>query len=146
MLRVDRQLRTNVTVSAMETYTLSQFPEPYSTIHIALFHTVTNASTIRKRLITASTASGPEGELSRSQLDYAFLDAPLVRPFPILSPKLDNKSYQTHLSFNLAHISTTPPHSYPDCLAPHSPSFLANPANPNSQSSFRDPAHTLAQQ
>ena len=64
----------------METYTLSHFPEPYSTIHIALFHTVTNARTIRNRLITASTAPGPEGELSRSQLDYAFLDASLVRP------------------------------------------------------------------
>ncbi len=64
----------------METYTLSQFPYPYSTIHIALFQNVTNSPTIRKRLIAASTAKGPEGEVGRTELDYAFLEGRLVCP------------------------------------------------------------------
>ena len=65
----------------METYDLPHFPSPYSKIHISLFQTVNNYSDIRKRLIAASTAQGIEGEIARRSLNYAFLNASLVRPF-----------------------------------------------------------------
>jgi EKC/KEOPS complex subunit CGI121/TPRKB len=76
-------------LSTMETYTLPHFPLPYSTIHIALFHTVTNSPSIRRQLIAASTATGPEGDALRSAVDYAFLDARLVRLPPSLTPSAD---------------------------------------------------------
>lgn len=70
----------------METYALPHLPLAYSTIHIALFHNVTNAYSIRNRLVEASTASGPEGDRLRAEVDYCFLDASVVRPscYPII--------------------------------------------------------------
>ena len=63
----------------METYTLPHFPSPYSTIHIALFRSVSNAPSIRRRLIDASLMLGPEGDLARAEIDFTFLEARLVR-------------------------------------------------------------------
>jgi len=50
-----------------------------STVHLALFNNVTNSSTLRQRLINASTlADDDEGERERSIVDYAFIDAAMV--------------------------------------------------------------------
>lgn len=69
--------------NTMETYTLCNFPSPYSTVHIALFHNVSNSPQIRKRLIIASTALGPEGDEARAEVDYAFLDGRFVSLYPL---------------------------------------------------------------
>lgn len=62
----------------METYNLSQFPVPYSAVHIALFENVRNSPDIRKRLIAASVAEGPEGETARAEIDFGFIEGRLV--------------------------------------------------------------------
>ncbi|GAA5828688.1 hypothetical protein JCM5353_008502 [Sporobolomyces roseus] len=50
-----------------------------STVHLALFNNVTNSSTLRQRLINASTlADDDEGERERSIVDYAFIDASMI--------------------------------------------------------------------
>ncbi|WVF65834.1 hypothetical protein IAT40_000571 [Kwoniella sp. CBS 6097] len=62
----------------MESYDLSNsfaFPEPYSQIHIALFKNVQNSPQIRKRLVEASVAKGPEGDQLRREVDYGFVEA-----------------------------------------------------------------------
>ncbi|WWD16436.1 hypothetical protein CI109_100862 [Kwoniella shandongensis] len=62
----------------METYTLSNFPSAYSTIHIALFSNVTNAPEIRTRLIAASVKEGEEGDRARAEVDFGFVEAGLL--------------------------------------------------------------------
>lgn len=63
----------------MEAYTYSHFPPHISTVHIALFANVKNASTIRARIIQAATMQGPEGDLERAAINFAFVEAKLVR-------------------------------------------------------------------
>jgi EKC/KEOPS complex subunit CGI121/TPRKB len=65
----------------MESYTLSQFPAPYSTVHLALFRNLRNASTIRTRLVEAATMPGPEGEEARKRVEFGFVEAAHVRSF-----------------------------------------------------------------
>ncbi|KAK4690038.1 hypothetical protein P7C73_g18, partial [Tremellales sp. Uapishka_1] len=62
----------------METYHLPHFPPAHNTIHIASFSSVTNSPQIRRRLITASTLSGPEGDLERAKVDFGFLEGKLL--------------------------------------------------------------------
>lgn len=64
----------------METYTLPNLPPPLSTIQIAYFVNVQNASDIRSRLVKAATTEGAEGDRLRDEVDYAFIDASMVRP------------------------------------------------------------------
>lgn len=62
----------------MESYIIPDFP-PYATrIHIALFRNISNAPEIRKRLISASTMEGVEGDQARDAVDFGFVDASLV--------------------------------------------------------------------
>ena len=68
-------------LAAMQSYKLAQFPQPYSTIHLALFKKVTNATEIRKRLVEAATTSGVEGDELRRQVDFGFIEANLVSLF-----------------------------------------------------------------
>jgi EKC/KEOPS complex subunit CGI121/TPRKB len=78
----------------METYTVPQFPPLVNTIHIALFHNVTNAPAIRKRLIQAATTEGREGERMRGEVDFAFLEGKMVRGSglrPIIADRLRTK-------------------------------------------------------
>jgi hypothetical protein len=63
----------------MESYRLEGFPPEYSTVHIALFHGVTNAADLRQKLVTVASAQGIDAETERNKLDYAFIDASLVR-------------------------------------------------------------------
>jgi EKC/KEOPS complex subunit CGI121/TPRKB len=62
----------------METYTFPTFPSYATPVHIALFDNVTNASSIRKKLIEASTMEGQEGDEARAAVDFGFIDASLV--------------------------------------------------------------------
>jgi hypothetical protein len=62
-------------LAEMESYTLSHFPVEVRTVHIALFHNLTNAPEIRKRLIAAATAEGPDGDKARAEVDFGFVEA-----------------------------------------------------------------------
>jgi hypothetical protein len=93
----------------METFTFPQFPSPYSRIHITLFQNVKNSSTIRQRLIKASTLpDNVEGEKAREKVDFAFLEARLVWPFHAKLTML----------MILDDISTSPFDSHPNDLTP----------------------------
>ncbi|KAJ8085805.1 hypothetical protein PM082_004623 [Marasmius tenuissimus] len=48
------------------------------TAHVALFSSVSNASSIRKRIIDASRMEGNDGEKEREAVNFAFIDATLV--------------------------------------------------------------------
>lgn len=62
----------------MESYTFSQFPSPYCSVHLALFKNVINSSEIRQRLIRAATTPGEQGETARSKVDFGFIEGNLV--------------------------------------------------------------------
>jgi len=62
----------------METYTHSQFPAHASTVHIALYTAVMNASLLRARITKAATSQGIEGDRERDAVNFAFVDARLI--------------------------------------------------------------------
>lgn len=62
----------------MESYILPHFPAEVRAVHIALFHDLTNAPEIRKRLIAAATAEGQEGDEARAEVDFGFVEASTV--------------------------------------------------------------------
>ncbi|WVW80228.1 hypothetical protein I302_102206 [Kwoniella bestiolae CBS 10118] len=62
----------------MESYTLPSFPPEYSTIHICLFENVRNSPEIKKRLITAATTKGEEGDKLRAEVDFGFLEGDVL--------------------------------------------------------------------
>jgi len=65
---------------AMESYPL---PHHGATVHLALFHPIHNAAALRSRLVSASTLPQDEvGNRERSAVDFAFVDARMVRPSP----------------------------------------------------------------
>jgi EKC/KEOPS complex subunit CGI121/TPRKB len=66
----------------METYTLDHFPSSVQAVHVAVFHNLRNAPEIRKRLIAAATAQGPEGDLAREEVDFGFIEGNMVRTLP----------------------------------------------------------------
>ena len=76
-----RQRPPSSATITMESFSYPQFSPDVSSVHIALFKNVTNASQLKQRLISAATMPGPEGELERAAVNFAFIDARLVRPF-----------------------------------------------------------------
>ncbi len=64
---------------AMETFQVEGFPADSATVHVAFFRLVENSGALRTRLISAASASGPESDAERDALDFAFIDADLVR-------------------------------------------------------------------
>jgi EKC/KEOPS complex subunit CGI121/TPRKB len=62
----------------METYTHSHFPAQLSVVHVALYTAVTNAPSLRIRIIKAAAAQGVEGNHERSAVNFAFVAARLV--------------------------------------------------------------------
>jgi EKC/KEOPS complex subunit CGI121/TPRKB len=58
------------------------YPHFNSTVHVALFKHVTNAANLRSRIVRASTIEGTEGDLEREAVNFAFVDARLVRRHP----------------------------------------------------------------
>ena len=69
----------------METCFYPHFPSEVSTVHLALYCSVSNAAELRKRLVTAATLPGEDGDREREAVNYAFVDAKLVgiRFFPL---------------------------------------------------------------
>ncbi|KAJ7828084.1 kinase binding protein CGI-121-domain-containing protein [Mycena leptocephala] len=62
----------------MECYKLPQFPTHLSCVHTALYTDVSHSDLLRKRLITASTAEGSDGERERDALNFSFIEARLI--------------------------------------------------------------------
>ncbi|KAJ7505576.1 kinase binding protein CGI-121-domain-containing protein [Mycena galericulata] len=62
----------------MQSYQLAHFPPQLSFVHAALYTNVSDSDLLRKRLITASTAEGPDGERERDALNFAFIEARLI--------------------------------------------------------------------
>jgi EKC/KEOPS complex subunit CGI121/TPRKB len=60
----------------MEVY---HFPHLQASVYAALFRDVKNAASLRTRLIKASTMPGDEGVKEREAVNFAFIDARLVR-------------------------------------------------------------------
>ena len=58
------------------------FPHFNSTAHVTLFKHVTNAANLRSRIVRASTLEGIEGDMEREAVNFAFVDARLVRRRP----------------------------------------------------------------
>jgi hypothetical protein len=80
----------------MEVY---HFPHFGASVHVALFHDVQNAVSLRARLVKASTMPGEEGVAERAAVNFAFIDARLVRRMrcckwnDLISYNLDNKPH-----------------------------------------------------
>jgi EKC/KEOPS complex subunit CGI121/TPRKB len=55
------------------------YPHFSSRAHVALFNCVTNAAELRARIVRASTLEGDEGDAEREAVNFAFIDARLVR-------------------------------------------------------------------
>ena len=66
----------------METLEYGHVSADVSTVHLALFSDVENAAELRRRLVSAATVPGEEGEHEREAVNYAFVDAKLVRVLP----------------------------------------------------------------
>lgn len=64
--------------SLMETHTYPHFPSEVSKVHLGLYCNVSNAAELKKRLVTAATLAGEDGEREREAVNYAFIDATLV--------------------------------------------------------------------
>lgn len=63
----------------METHTYPYFPAEVSTVHFALYTNVSNASELKRRLVAASNLPGKDGVREREAVNFAFVDARLVR-------------------------------------------------------------------
>ena len=63
----------------MNTTAFSHFTSNHSQAYIALFRNVSNASDIKTRIISAAAAQGDAGEKEREAVNFAFIDARLVR-------------------------------------------------------------------
>ena len=63
----------------METFRYPHFPPRLSYVHVALFAGVSNAPELRKRIIAASAMDGEEGDAERERVNFAFVEARLVR-------------------------------------------------------------------
>ncbi|KAJ6486208.1 kinase binding protein CGI-121-domain-containing protein [Mycena vitilis] len=62
----------------MQSYQLPQFPIHLSCVHAALYTDVSDSESLRKRLITASTAEGRDGERERDAVNFSFIEARLI--------------------------------------------------------------------
>lgn len=65
----------------MESYALPTpaYPAELAEISFALFVNMEGSAALRQRLIKASTMEGDEGITERQRVDFAFLDAKMVR-------------------------------------------------------------------
>ena len=63
----------------MESFRYTQFPPEFAAVHVALFTDVANAAELKKRLVAASVMPGEEGDIEREAVNFAFIDARLVR-------------------------------------------------------------------
>ena len=83
----------------METYLYNHFPDHLSSVHIALFTSVKNAAEIRSRIVKAAMMEGPEGEAEREAVNFAFIDAKLVRLSLISEEKMLHRVFRCRAGF-----------------------------------------------
>ncbi|KAM5540629.1 hypothetical protein V8D89_005660 [Ganoderma adspersum] len=62
----------------MQTFRYPHLPQELSTVHVALFTNVANSADIRSRIIRASQLQGPDGDVERNAVNFAFIDARLI--------------------------------------------------------------------
>jgi len=74
-----RTHRQGIAAILMYTINFQCFKPSRSRVHVALFRNVSNSANIKNRIIAASTAEGDEGEKEREAVNFAFIDARLVR-------------------------------------------------------------------
>jgi EKC/KEOPS complex subunit CGI121/TPRKB len=55
------------------------YPAHLQEVHIALLTDVTNSAEIRSKIIKAATTEGAEGDAAKEEVNFAFIDARLVR-------------------------------------------------------------------
>jgi EKC/KEOPS complex subunit CGI121/TPRKB len=65
----------------MDNFLFPHLPESHSLAQFALFRNVENTAALRKRIVSAATLTGPEGDQEREAVNFAFIDARLVRSF-----------------------------------------------------------------
>ncbi|KAF9224445.1 CGI-121-domain-containing protein [Gyrodon lividus] len=91
--------------SLLETYRFPQFK--LSVVYAAKFKGVTNAAAVRSRIINAALKEGPEGEVEREAVNFAFINAKLIT-----SPlHLQTAVYQALLSESQSLLRTKTIHS-----------------------------------
>lgn len=73
----------------MEVYSYPEFSKELSVVHVALFANVQNAAELRTRLIQAASMAGAEGDLERESVNFAYIDARLVRDSFLTQPTGD---------------------------------------------------------
>ncbi|KIJ61027.1 hypothetical protein HYDPIDRAFT_160095 [Hydnomerulius pinastri MD-312] len=89
----------------LETYYYPQFEQ--SVVYAANFKAVTNAATVRSRIVKAASMEGPEGEAEREAVNFAFIDAKLIT-----SPlHLQTAIYQALLTDSQGQLRTKTIHS-----------------------------------
>ncbi|KZT21228.1 CGI-121-domain-containing protein [Neolentinus lepideus HHB14362 ss-1] len=62
----------------MEVISYPYFPAHLSRAYIALYTSVTDAGSLRSRIINAATLASPEGDQERELLNFAFVDPRLI--------------------------------------------------------------------
>ena len=63
----------------MQSFRYPHFPDDCSAVHVALFTDVKNSAEIRTRIVRASQLEGLDGDAEREAVNFAFIDARLVR-------------------------------------------------------------------
>ncbi|KAH9927855.1 CGI-121-domain-containing protein [Amylocystis lapponica] len=62
----------------MQSFHYAHFPPEFSCVHLALFTNVSNAEQLRSRLVQASLMNGPDADVQRESVNFAFIDARLI--------------------------------------------------------------------
>ncbi|KAJ6511975.1 kinase binding protein CGI-121-domain-containing protein [Mycena vitilis] len=91
----------------MQSYQLSQFPSHLSCVHAALYTNVSDSDSLRKRLLTASTAEGSDGERERDAVNFSFIEARLITSVNHLRTAI----YQAILAESQSSLRTKTVHS-----------------------------------
>lgn len=63
----------------MQSFRYAHLPLELSTVHLALFKDVSNSAQLRARIVRASQLEGPDGDAEREAVNFAFIDARLVK-------------------------------------------------------------------
>jgi hypothetical protein len=61
-------------------------------VHICLFTSVENAASLRSHLTTAAATTGAQGEVEREAVNFAFINAAVVRSlnYPVRTPVVNS--------------------------------------------------------
>jgi EKC/KEOPS complex subunit CGI121/TPRKB len=66
-------------MSGIYSATYDYHPAHLQALHIALFTNVTNAAQLRADIVRAATLDGAEGDAAKDAVNFAFINARLVR-------------------------------------------------------------------